>query len=1159
MEEAAAGSLVAKGDTYSVSVTYDETAGFPADAELSVREILPEESGYEERLGQIEETLKKGQSVNQALLLDIRILAGEEEIEPAEGSSVLLEITMDESTLGPVSSAQTEKETASSGRWEDEHTYTMGQDGPGTLALYHFPKDQEGPVLMQEAQVTRTEEGEVVASVETDSFSDYEAVNIGGNQTLRVGDTITIRESDNHNNRTNHSWTISNPGVLRIAYDRTGESGDSGADLWSGGKKYATLTAVGPGTATLTHRYYVQGNWRTETMYFQVNAKQGIDSSGRGDPIPTIANSKAGIYLLDIIDLDTTPLNVLDERNNVATKPYDTGVNAGHQLKILGWGASNSGTLNGINDYTGGTNGDRIPKQGIVQNTLSGGYPILRAVNGVWAESLRYLFDGSGSNTRLYNVDRLFKETDSGYYVFDSDKNFATLNPDGNGVGNTFTVYNSTFTQDKHPDMPIGFFPFMPYDKNEAKGSVNMNKTLEHHFAMHMESNFVIPETGLDADGNVIKFEFSGDDDMWVFIDDKLVLDIGGVHQPVYGSINFQSGQVEVQAGNGGSLTGFTKGDDVTHTMKIFYMERGGCDSNCKITFNMPIKRPIILSKEVLGKNASDFYGEPFSFRIMVETQTGSGVYEPYRGGLFPVGTEEANKTSPSVTPNADGIYTLRHGDEFETLGIVDSRRYYVEELNVDGTKFGETDVNYETVITDFSVNPPVRVTDTSQKYYNNAYGARYDASCPVDYIKHRKEVDFINKPVEYRIQVEKVWEGPPDVSHKTVKVALFKTEGSSLQMVEGTVREIAFDEDTQSWTTVYYLFDSPDQYQVRELKADGSSPVDPDGRLSIQGEIFNGQSVTHTYTVTYDQGTPDADGLRTARVINTIYKKVKLVKQDEKEQNLAEAVFTLKDAEGRPAGDEAYYTTGSDGLIAELALKAGTYYLEETQAPATYALLPERIVLTVDGQNVTAVGETSGRAYTGVKTGGAEDGTELFTFTIPNEKQKASLQIIKKSSTDTEILLQGAQFRVYKDPACTQPAQVFADSQGTAGESFTTGTDGTITVYGLVFGETYYLKETAAPEGYYLLDYPVKLEISSQGEAQASFTDASGQAVAAEAYRLSQTYDSTLMQNSLTVLNSPLYDLPSSGGLGTIPFTILGSALMAGIVLLEIMGRRKI
>ena len=86
-----------------------------------------------------------------------------------------------------------------------------------------------------------------------------------------------------------------------------------------------------------------------------------------------------------------------------------------------------------------------------------------------------------------------------------------------------------------------------------------------------------------------------------------------------------------------------------------------------------------------------------------------------------------------------------------------------------------------------------------------------------------------------------------------------------------------------------------------------------------------------------------------------------------------------------------------------------------------------------------------------------------------------------------------------------------------------------------------------------------MKLEISSQGEAQASFTDASGQAVAAEAYRLSQTYDSTLMQNSLTVLNSPLYDLPSSGGLGTIPFTILGSALMAGIVLLEIMGRRKI
>ena len=197
------------------------------------------------------------------------------------------------------------------------------------------------------------------------------------------------------------------------------------------------------------------------------------------------------------------------------------------------------------------------------------------------------------------------------------------MNPTGNSIGNEFTVYGSTFDQDKHQGMPIGFFPFMPYDKNQAKGSVNMNKTLEHHFAMHMESNFLIPSTGKDADGNDIVFEFSGDDDMWVFIDDKLVLDIGGVHQPVYGKINFNTGEVTVQNGTGGTLTNFTKGDEVEHTMKIFYMERGGCDSNCSIKFNMPIKRPVRISKkvEVEGRNAQAYYNEPFSFKIMMETQ----------------------------------------------------------------------------------------------------------------------------------------------------------------------------------------------------------------------------------------------------------------------------------------------------------------------------------------------------------------------------------------------------------------------------------------------------------------------------------------------------------------------------------------------------------
>ena len=108
---------------------------------------------------------------------------------------------------------------------------------------------------------------------------------------------------------------------------------------------------------------------------------------------------------------------------------------------------------------------------------------------------------------------------------------------------------------------------------------------------------------------------------MWVFIDDQLVLDIGGLHQPVDGTINFQTGIATItgkatQAGHSdntganaivtaqgavdprgnnfefySALNMPNGGDGKTHTMKIFYVERGGCDSNCMISFNLPLVR----------------------------------------------------------------------------------------------------------------------------------------------------------------------------------------------------------------------------------------------------------------------------------------------------------------------------------------------------------------------------------------------------------------------------------------------------------------------------------------------------------------------------------------------------------------------------------------
>ena len=100
------------------------------------------------------------------------------------------------------------------------------------------------------------------------------------------------------------------------------------------------------------------------------------------------------------------------------------------------------------------------------------------------------------------------------------------------------------------------------------------------------------PKAVVDTNNQPIIFEFSGDDDLWVFIDGKLAMDIGGIHQPTSGTINFQTGVVTVNGSTQMNASAFNSrfpdlNDGKHHTLQVFYIERGGCDSNCKIQFNL--------------------------------------------------------------------------------------------------------------------------------------------------------------------------------------------------------------------------------------------------------------------------------------------------------------------------------------------------------------------------------------------------------------------------------------------------------------------------------------------------------------------------------------------------------------------------------------------
>lgn len=761
------------------------------------------------------------------------------------------------------------------------------------------------------------------------------------NNTWKNGETDTVSIAD-----ANADLTTTYPCYKVTSY----QSGSK--KCWKG--TWATYSASGE--VDLTERFYVSTNlvdYINDARFDPGNKTRGYSNNNQGT---VVDGSEKGANVYSYLDaaISGSPWynsSGQDSKECQYTYPlyfgnmFDTKNRYGRMLNGSWYGLNNfSVGANVALEETGTTTGSSFygaAAQGLVGKKLVNGKMVDPNNENV---VLPYF---SGEEIHPYNTDREidknknlseyynnlqfpFKQTmdKNGVitYSYDSGSDYAVYYDFDNNSFYESNQYIQNGTTNDSTAPTKGFYPLnKPGDSREA---VNMGFGTE----------FTIPFT-LSKDGKIngqdITFNFTGDDDVWVFIDDYLVLDMGGAHRMASGTIDFAKKNVtveraftpdksttaawkdgatranqtsteslktfaDIETDNGKTFADIMADDSKVHTLKMFYMERGMIDSNMSVSFNFsPIPSGLTLSKDVNTASVNDGLKsvvetkDNFDFTV---TDTDTRTEYTYEKDYDGTRTEKKTTTNGVVEGLADNVYAknfaYKDADDDGNTGL---------KIGTDFTITETENSNYDTrwFVTDISTG---ETKDRGDGLVSNFKLG--DATSDVTKINYN--VNFVNTPKVGTVNITKAWNGTVPETLKE-EAFPFKVEVD----LDGAAKK-----DEYSTYALKYTVDGNEFY----TDADGNFKLKCDQTAAFEG-IPTGATVKVTETTTTDSKSWEVSGSDEAvsKPVTETSNETLTITNATKTKTSDKVIYVEagKDTFYKPANVETGYTVSntSDGL----------------------------------------------------------------------------------------------------------------------------------------------------------------------------------------------------------------------------------------------------